>query len=405
MLLLRLLILCAFPLLAMMPAQAHGHIDYDQLDQRLTLLSADDDIVGLSVAVIENGTITFAQGYGVTEAGGEPVTDETVFRWASLSKSVAATKIAMLADAAELSLSDTVSRFKTSLRLPGQGETVATLEDVLSHRLGILPNAYDTRLEDGWEADKIRRSLKSLKRICPIGECHTYQNVAYDSIAEVIEDVTHSKYADAIRESVFVPIGMATASIGKSGLENSNSWAKPHTRRRSQAGLPRRKTVNDNYYRVPAAGGVNGSIRDLALYARAHMGLAPEVISETALETLQTPRIYTSREQSSMSRRFRGTVRDARYGLGWRIYKYGTEGYRVVGHRGAVEGYRSFMLIDPERDTGVVVLWNSSSRRPNGIGFEVMDMAYNIPGRNWIGLETPVITRAQRVETGPDAAP
>ena len=53
------------------------------------------------------------------------------------------------------------------------------------------------------------------------------------------------------------------------------------------------------------------SIRNLALYARAHMGLVPEVLSDAALEMLQTPRVYTSREQSSMSRRYRGTVRDA----------------------------------------------------------------------------------------------
>ena len=373
-------------------AQAPGRVDYDHLNARLTRLAAENEIVGLSVAVIENGTITFAKGYGVTEAGGEPVTDETVFRWASLSKGVAATNVAILADQNRLDLSDTVSRFKTSLRLPGGGEAKATLEDVLSHQLGLLPNAYDTRLEDGWDADRIRRSFRSLKSICPVGDCYTYQNVAFDSIAEVIEDVTNSKYADAVQTSVFDPIGMATASIGRAGLQSSPSWAKPHTKRRNQSGAPRLKTVNDDYYRVPAAGGVNGSIRDLALYARAQMGLNPDVLSNDALAEMQTPRIYTRREQSSMSRRYRGTVRDARYGLGWRIYKYGTEGHRVVGHRGAVEGYRSFILFDPVRDAGVAVLWNSSSRRPNGIGFEVMDMVYNIPHRNWMELETGSVT-------------
>ena len=89
-----------------------------------------------------------------------------------------------------------------------------------------------------------------------------------------------------------------------------------------------------------------------------------------------------------MSSRYRGTVRDARYALGWRVYKYGEAGNRVVGHRGAVEGYRSYILFDPDRDTGVVILWNSSSRRPNGIGFEVMDMAYNLPFHDWMDLGT-----------------
>jgi beta-lactamase class C len=362
-------------------------IDYARLDARLDRLAAEEDIVGLSVAVIDRGEIAFAKGYGVTELGGEPVTDETVFRWASLSKGVAATEVAILATEARLNLSDPVSKYATTLRLPNGGEAQATLEDVLSHRLGILPNAYDTRLEDGWDPAKIRTSLRSLKAICPVGDCHTYQNVAYDSIAEVIEEVTQSRYADAVEHSVFKPIGMVTASIGRAGLENASSWARPHTKRSRDAGPPRKKIVNDDYYRVPAAGGVNGSIRDLALYARAHMGLVPDVLSDTALEMLQAPRVYTRREQAGMSRRYRGTLRDARYALGWRVYKYGEPGYRVVGHRGAVEGYRSYILFDPERDTGVVILWNSSSRRPNGIGFEVMDMAYNLPFRDWMELD------------------
>ncbi|MEH6409754.1 MAG: serine hydrolase domain-containing protein [Hyphomonas sp.] len=382
---LRLALLCL--LVAAAPAALAQTIDYDRLDQRLTRLSAHEDIVGLSVAVIENGEIRFAKGYGVTEIGGPPVTDETVFRWASLSKGVAASQVAILAGEARLNLSDTVSKFKTSLRLPGGGESQATLEDVLSHRLGIVSNAYDTSLEDGGDPTEIRNSLRGLKPICTIGECHTYQNVAFDAVAEVVEQVTNSKYADAVDASLFKPLGMITASIDRAGLEASQSWARPYTKREKDAGPPRAKTVNDDYYRVPAAGGVNGSIRDLALYARAQMGLVPDVLSDTALEMMQTPRIYTSREQSGLSRRYKGHMRDARYALGWRVYKYGDAGTRVIGHRGAVEGYRSLILFDPERDTGVVALWNSSSRLPVGIGFEVMDMAYNLPAQDWMGID------------------
>lgn len=390
---LRTLVICLAAVLplpaAFAPAAFAEGIDYQRLDARITRLAQDEEIVGLAVAVIDKGELSFAKGYGVTERGGTPVTDETVFRWASLSKGVAASEVAILADHQELSLTDTVSEFKTSLRLPKGGETQATLEDVLSHRLGIVPNAYDTRLEDGWDPVKIRNSIAGLSRICAIGECHTYQNVAYDTISEVVEDVTHTTYADAVRHSIFEPLGMVTASIGRAGLQDSASWARPYSKRSRTPGAPQKKTVKDAYYRVPAAGGVNGSILDLARYARAQMGLAPDVLSPAALEMLQMPRIYTAGEQRRMSSHYRGTVRDARYGLGWRIYKYGVAGDRVVGHRGAVEGYRSYILFDPERDTGVVILWNSSSRRPNGIGFEVMDMVYGLPPQDWMEVDTP----------------
>ena len=383
-----------------LPAALAEGIDYERLDARISRLAQDEEIVGLAVAVIDRGELSFAKGYGYTERGGTPVTDQTVFRWASLSKGVAASEVAILADHQQLSLTDTVSTFKTSLRLPKGGETRATLEDVLSHRLGIVPNAYDTRLEDGWDPVKIRNSIAGLSQICAIGECHTYQNVAYDTISEVVEDVTHVSYADAVTHSIFEPLGMVTASIGRTGLQGSASWARPYSKRSRAPGPPDKKTVKDAYYRIPAAGGVNGSIRDLALYARAQMGLVPDVLSAAALEMLQTPRIYTAGEQRRMSTYYRGTVRDARYGLGWRIYKYGEAGTRVIGHRGAVEGYRSYILFDPELDTGVVILWNSSSRQPNGIGFEVMDMAYGLPPHDWMEIDTDPAAGTATVATG-----
>lgn len=361
-------------------------VDYQKLDERLTRLAQDDAIVGLAVAVIEDGEITFAEGYGVTRLGGDPITDKTVFRWASLSKGVASTTVGKMATKGQLSLSDTIAKFKTSLRLPMGGEKVGTLDDLLSHKIGIVPNAYDTRLEDGGDPAQIRRALGKLNRTCPVGDCHTYQNVAFDAISEVVTSVRGLDFEEVVRIELFEPLGMAQASFGLDALLGAASWAEPHCKRRANP-RPVKRTVNRSYYRVPAAGGVNGSILDLARFARAQMGLEPEVLSSETLTELHTPRIYTRREQSSMSRRYGGHLRDARYALGWRVYKYGKAGYRVVGHRGAVDGYRSMILFDPERNSGVVALWNSNSRQPVGIQFEVMDMIYGLPAKDWMQID------------------
>ncbi len=362
-------------------------VDYDRLDERLTRLAAETEIVGLAVAVIEDGEITFAEGYGVTKVGGEAVTDQTVFRWASLSKGVASTAVGQMVADGQLALSDTIAKFKTSLRLPLGGEKVGTLDDLLSHRIGIVPNAYDTRLEDGGDPAQIRRALGSLKRTCVVGDCHTYQNVAFDAIAEIVASVRGIDFEEVVRLELFQPLGMQDASYGLDALISSYSWAEPHRKRRVDP-KPVRRTVNRNYYRVPAAGGVNGSIVDLARFARAQMGLAPEVLSEATLTELHTPRVYTRREQSSTSRRYGGHLRDARYALGWRVYKYGAPGYRVVGHRGAVDGYRSLILFDPARKAGVVALWHSNARKPVGVQFEVMDMIYGLESKDWLQLDS-----------------
>ena len=378
--------LFAILLLAGGMTAAAAPVDTQELDERLTRLSEQVEIVGLAVAVIEEGEITFAEGYGETRLNGAPVTKDTVFRWASLSKGVASTTIGILAADGTLSLSDTISKFNTSLRLPLGGEKVGTLEDLLSHKIGIVPNAYDTRLEAGGDPADIRKLLGKLKRTCPVGDCHTYQNVAFDAVSEVVASVRGIPFEEVVRIELFEPLGMQDASYGLEALTSSFSWAEPYRKRRADA-RPVRRPLKRSYYRVPAAGGANGSILDLARFAQAQMGLETDILSDDTLTDLHTPRIYTRREQSSMSRRYGGHLRDARYALGWRVYKYGQPGYRVVGHRGAVDGYRSLILFDPERQSGVVALWNSNSRKPVGVQFEVLDMIYDLPSKDWMGLD------------------
>ncbi|PKP82965.1 MAG: serine hydrolase [Alphaproteobacteria bacterium HGW-Alphaproteobacteria-18] len=375
------------------PASAQG-IDYQRLDQRLTQLSLEEDMVGLAVAVIEGGEITFAEGYGVTAYGEGPVTRDTVFRWASLSKGVATSLVTKLSLEGKFALTDTLASFQTSLRLPGGGERLATLEDLMAHRVGVVSNAYDTLLEDGADPVYIRNRLGNLKVSCPIRECHSYQNVAFDAITEIVEGATGLPYAAAAEIILFRPLKMTTASTGRDALMASRSWAKPYETRRGSP-LPTLQTVKEPYYKVPAAGGVNGSILDLAQFARAQMGLAPNVLTPDTLTALHTPRVYTPREQARLRNQYESRMQDARYGLGWRVYKYDITGNRVVGHRGAVEGYRSLMLFDPELDSGVVVLWNSNARRPVGIELEVMDMIYGLPPHDWMRIDGGTVGAAK----------
>jgi beta-lactamase class C len=89
-------------------------------------------------------------------------------------------------------------------------------------------------------------------------------------------------------------------------------------------------------------------------------------------------------------RKFRERIKTAAYGLGWRIYDY--SGFRVVGHRGGVRGYRSLIMFDPARKSGVVAMWNSSTNQPAGLEFEVMDMIYQLPQRDWMDLDKMIET-------------
>ncbi|HYI42674.1 MAG TPA: serine hydrolase domain-containing protein, partial [Sphingomicrobium sp.] len=157
----------------------------------------------------------------------------------------------------------------------------------------------------------------------------------------------------------------------------AKSWARPHS-----AGA-KELEVNENYYRVPAAGGVNSNIKDLSLWMLAQMGLMPDVVAPSVLQSIQAPLVETPGER----RRLRNFERVAKawYGYGWRSYDYA--GHRIVGHRGGVSGYRSLIMFDPVRKSGVVALWNSSTSQPGGLEFEVMDMVYRLPFKDWLRLD------------------
>lgn len=359
-----------------------GAIDYRQVDARLQMLMRDPAMIGLAVAVVENGEVTFARGYGETLNGsGEPVTPETVFRWASLSKGVAATMLALLENDGVIRLDAPVGRYAPSLRLPAGGHMQATVEDLLAHRLGIVRNAWDARLENDESPFMLRLGMSQLARACVPGTCYRYQNVAFDAASEIVDEVNGGKgYEAAVAERLLEPLGMTSASLSMEGLQASASWARSHSRSGAEI------EVVEPYYRVPAAGGMNGSVLDLATWMQAQFGQAPEVIPPGILAKTQAPMIRTEREDRRM-RRYEGRLTNSHYGLGWRLYDYA--GRRVVGHRGAVRGYRAMILFDPARRAGVAVLSNSDSGRAFDIPLEIFDQLYGLPDADWIGRGAP----------------
>jgi beta-lactamase class C len=365
--------------LAKLSTASRRDVDYARLDERLRRLAEKPTMVGLAVGIVENGRITFLSGYGETLAGsGEPVTPQTVFRWASVSKGVAGTMAAKLAEQGKLRLDAPIADFRTTLRLPGGAEHSATLGDVLSHRLGIYRNAWDDKLEAGEDPKSIRQSIATLASLCAPGTCWSYQNIAFDASSEAIAKAAGKSYSQAVRDQLFAPIGMTSASMSREGLQRAKSWARPHSVGR------RPLEVNDSYYKVPAAGGVNSNIKDLALWMIAQMGAMPEVLSPRLLETIHAPLVPTPGERGRL-RKFIERVKEPHYGYGWRSYDYA--GHRVIGHRGGVSGYRSLILFDPKLKSGVVAMWNSNTSKPGGLEFEVMDMIYGLPLRDWMELD------------------
>lgn len=387
------------------PAQARAPaigFDTARIELMAQALVADQRIPGLAVAIVQNGKVLSARGYGITDVQApEPVDSHTVFRLASLSKSFAGTMAGMLVSSGALRWDSKIVDYMPDLRLatPDAAQRL-TVADVLSHRVGLPHNAFDRDIEADADYRQLLQRFAEAPMKCAPGACYAYQNVAFSTIGDVIFAATGQFYDEAIASRIFKPLGMNDASIGLDGIHASQRWAKPHVR--SRGGWLSLSSPKPTYYRVAPAAGVNASIDDMAQYLIAQTGHRPDILPQPLLATLHAPVVDTPGElRGSEWRRERLTA--AGYGLGWRVYDYA--GHRVVFHGGAVQGYRGAIALLPERDLGLAILWNSESALPTGLLPTILDAAIGLPYHAWLEMPKPATDIANDTRYATSAPP
>ncbi len=357
------------------PTDWRGRIDYRGLDQQFAAIARRPEMAGLAIAIVEDGDLRFVQTYGVTDKrSGEWIMPDTVFRWASVSKGVAGTLAVKLSQSGMLNLDAPIASWQTSLRLPGGANSTVTLKQLLSHQTGLVKNSYDKKLEDGESPGRLRASLAGARLKCSPGTYHSYQNIAFDASAEILAQAAGTLYSASTEDLFFEPLGMDSVGFGLNGLTQNESWARPHWGDEV-------RTLQDTYFRLPAAAGINGNIVDMARWMQAQMGGFPEVISAKTLMLAHAPIVKTPRVYGGQLKR---SLTEPVYGLGWRSFTY--SGRRLVGHSGAVEGYRSTMIFDPETRTGVAAMWNNAWGKPFSIPFAVLDSYYGGGEHDWLDI-------------------
>jgi beta-lactamase class C len=361
----------------MPPAEGFDVREFETLAQDLV---DSRKVPGLAMAIVQGGRIVSAQGYGVTDMDNpEQVDLHTVFRLASLSKSFASTVTGLMVADGDLRWDSRVVDYVPALQFSDPtAASRLTVADVLSHRVGLSHNAFDRDIESNAEYPSLVQKMAYTPMRCGPGECYAYQNVAYSLIGDAVAATSGKSFDRTVERRLFRPLGMFDASYGLEGIAASRRWAKPHISSRGQW-VP--VYPKPTYYRVAPAAGVNASISDMAKWLLAHTGYRPDVLPGSLLATLHTPLIDTPGELRGSSWR-RERLNAAGYGLGWRVFDYA--GHRMVYHGGAVQGYRGAMALLPERDLGVVILWNSNSGAPSGLLPTILDRAIGVTPRRWI---------------------
>jgi CubicO group peptidase (beta-lactamase class C family) len=275
-------------------------------------------IPGIALAVVKDGKIALARGYGFANVEHQvPVKPETIFQSGSTGKQFTATAIMMLMEEGKLSLEDKVTKY-----FPDAPESWRdiTIRHLLTHTSGMTdyPSDFDMRRE--YTEDELFQRMRPIPLAFQPGEKWSYSNLAYVLLGILIHKVSGKFYGDFLEERVFKPLEMTTARIiseadvipnraagyrvANGQLKNQN-WVSPSLNTTAEGALY--LTVYDM------------AKWDAALYTE-------KLLKKSSLELMWTPVKLNDGKTFP-------------YGFGWALGEI--RGHRIIEHGGSWQGFKA----------------------------------------------------------------
>ncbi len=305
---------------------------FADLETEVPALMETVGIPGLTIAVIERSAVAWAGQFGVESVEtGAPVTDETLFEAASLTKPVFAYTILRLVERGELSLDRPLHELLEYERFAGVESSLAlTPRLVLSHQTG-LPNWGGEVLEFGFDP----------------GTAFGYSGEGYVYLQRTVEAQTGLTLQELVEREVFEPLGMALSRL---------TWAEDDAPRlaigHDEVGVPRRRNPPE----VNAAGSLFTTASDYARFAIAM--LDAEGLKRGSVEAAFAPAVRMRGDERGFERP-EEVAGQVGWGLGWGVQELAGE--RIVWHWGDNEIFHAFVALRPAERSGLVYFANSSN--------------------------------------------
>lgn len=342
-----------------------------RVDEAMRDEMARQELVGLAVGVIQDGKITHLNGYGLANREQRvPVTRQTMFRWASISKSLTAVAAMQLWERGKLNLDRDVRRYVPEF--PDKG-TPIRVRHLLCHQGGIVhyTNGKVIRIKRDYPvAHPFENVIYALDtfRESPLvnepGEKYSYTTHGYILLSAVVERAGKQKFAHQVRDRIAKPLKLAT-------LQPDYQWEEiPHRAvgYRQRGGQVEVSTNTDVSWKL-GGGGFISNIDDLAKFAA---GLLNHRLVKPASRQKMWARQMTSGGEQT------------KYALGFSFNHYrdgelhtwsanGT-GIEIVGHSGSQEKTKTWMALSPQKKLGVVVMSNSEYASPRRLAGRLLEV-------------------------------
>lgn len=330
-----------------------------QIEAAVTKYMATTHVPGISVAVVENGEYEWAAGFGLADVeNNAPASEHTLFRLASLSKSLTATAAMELVERGQLDLDAPVQKYCPTFP---QKQSPITTRAVMGHLAGI--RHYKSESQDDPEIgntkhfdDPIQAGLDFFKNdplLSDPGKQFHYSTQGYTLVGCVIEGVSGAKYVDFVRRDIFVPAGMEHTQV-----DDRFAIIPYRTRfyRRTESGTVQNTDFLDSSYKIPGGGWLS-SAEDMAKFEVAILN--DKLIKRSTRDLMWTPLKPSDGSKDN-------------YALGWAAWT--ENGLAVVGHSGGQQGTSTQFIIAPALRAGVVVLTNMEDAGPDKLAWEILEV-------------------------------
>lgn len=298
------------------------------------------NVPGASVLVIQDGQAVVRRSYGMADLeAGVAATSHTNYRLASVSKQFTAAAVLLMIEDGKVHLDDRVRRWLPEL--PAVADPI-TVEHLLTHTSGLV-DYEDVMAADATEqvhdADVLQLLRTQDQTYFPPGQGYRYSNSGYALLALIVEKASGKRYADVLRERIFLPLGMNDTVAYERGVSEVAHRAFGYS---FDDGAWQR-TDQSSTSAVLGDGGIYSSIDDLAKWDAA-------LYDQRLLKSESLRRAFTPHTRTDEA--------DVEYGYGWRITG------QSLWHSGETIGFRNVIVRYPQHHLTVVVLTNRNDPEP-----------------------------------------
>jgi CubicO group peptidase (beta-lactamase class C family) len=320
-------------------------------------------IAGISVAVVKNNKIIYTHSFGLKNIeSNTPLTNDCLFRIASISKSFTATSLLQLVEKKKISLDDDVSKLiGFNIRNPKFPDKVITLRMLLSHQSSLNDSQGYFSL-DFINPDKNTNWQKCYNDYEP-GTKYQYCNLNYNMAGTILERVSGERFDQYVKHHILDPLGLyggyAVDSLDNSRFATLYEYDSTAGFTASPGAYASRSTEIANYsmgYSTPIfspTGGMKINATDLAKYMMMHMNMGK----------YNGKRIIRKKSARLMQR----AVDKDNYGLAIMTHKTLVAGKELKGHTGSAYGLYSYMFFEPNEKFGIVIITNGYHGVPYGL--------------------------------------